>query len=90
LVAAQECNPLTARACAGFVEDECGCPVSVNSSSSTYTNRYEQALATYQSRCSIACPAVLCREPIAAGCEGGILAEGRCVAHYSGVSVSGR
>jgi hypothetical protein len=86
LAEAQACDPDESRPCAGLVVDECGCHVAVNDAESPEAQSYVKAVARLNERCTVACLAVLCREPADAVCLPGGIPASRCVARgFTGV-----
>ena len=71
LAEARACNlALSSRlSCTGEVVNECGCPVVVDWDDSVASRRYRMLMKQFNERCSIACPAIVCREPLSGRCE---------------------
>jgi hypothetical protein len=87
LAEARACNiALSSRlSCTGQVVNECGCPVVVDSDDSVASRRYRVLMKQFSDRCSVACPAIVCRDPLAGRCEtSGNEAIGTCEAFLGG------
>jgi hypothetical protein len=70
LAEARACNLALSRlTCTGEVVDECGCPVVVDEDDSEATRRYRMLMEQFNERCSVPCPAVVCRQPVSGRCR---------------------
>jgi hypothetical protein len=71
LAEARACNlALSSRlSCTGEVVNECGCPVVVDQDDSEATRRYRMLMEQFNERCSVPCPAVVCRLPVSGRCN---------------------
>lgn len=81
---AQACRPSARRACAGFVRDECDCPVAVDDPDSREVRRYSAAVRRLRSRCALACVDVVCSEPNDAVCSSSGRGRPRCAPRGAG------